>query len=95
MILTLLGGRNRGAKTAMTVALRSPELISSFVAVDNAPVSATLGSQFTKYVKGMQEIERANVTKQSDADRILQQYEEVPIPIPSIPLLPLLFGIKR
>ncbi|KKZ68649.1 hypothetical protein EMCG_05735 [[Emmonsia] crescens] len=69
-------GHSMGAKTAMTVALRSPELISSFVAVDNAPVSATLGSQFTKYVKGMQEIESANVTKQSDADRILQQYEE-------------------
>ncbi|OAX79345.1 hypothetical protein ACJ72_06341, partial [Emergomyces africanus] len=69
-------GHSMGAKTAMTVALRSPELISSFIAVDNGPVSAKLGSQFTKYVKGMQEIERANVTKQSEADRILHQYEE-------------------
>ncbi|KLJ06433.1 hypothetical protein EMPG_09270 [Blastomyces silverae] len=71
-------GHSMGAKTAMTVALRSPDLISSFVAVDNAPVSASLGSQFANYVKGMQEIESANLTKQSDADRILQQYEEAP-----------------
>ncbi|QSS50297.1 abhydrolase domain-containing protein [Histoplasma capsulatum var. duboisii H88] len=69
-------GHSMGAKTAMTVALRCPKLVSSFVAVDNAPISATLGNQFAKYVKGMQEIERANFTKQSDADRILQQYEE-------------------
>ncbi|PGH00617.1 hypothetical protein GX51_05716 [Blastomyces parvus] len=69
-------GHSMGAKTAMTVALRSPNLISSVISVDNAPVSASLGSQFANYVKGMQEIESANVTKQSDADRILQQYEE-------------------
>ncbi|EEH02971.1 abhydrolase domain-containing protein [Histoplasma capsulatum G186AR] len=69
-------GHSMGAKTAMTVALRCPKLVSSVVAVDNAPISATLGNQFAKYVKGMQEIERANFTKQSDADRILQQYEE-------------------
>ncbi|PGH16562.1 hypothetical protein AJ79_01668 [Helicocarpus griseus UAMH5409] len=72
----VLIGHSMGAKTAMAVALRSPSLISSLIAVDNAPVSASLGSQFVKYVKGMQEIESANVTKQSDADRILQQYEE-------------------
>ncbi|KAK2811302.1 hypothetical protein FQN50_002178 [Emmonsiellopsis sp. PD_5] len=60
----------------MTVALRSPDLISSLVSVDNAPISATLGSQFQKYVMGMQQIEAAKVTKQSDADRILQEYEE-------------------
>ncbi|OJD15148.1 hypothetical protein AJ78_04573 [Emergomyces pasteurianus Ep9510] len=72
----ILIGHSMGAKTAMTVALRSPELISSLISVDNAPVSAKLGSQFSKYVKGMQEIEGANITKQSEADRILQQYEE-------------------
>ncbi|KAK2791498.1 hypothetical protein FQN53_002607 [Emmonsiellopsis sp. PD_33] len=72
----ILIGHSMGAKTAMTVALRSPDLISSLIAVDNAPVSATLGSQFQKYVKGMHQIEAAKVTKQSDADRILQEYEE-------------------
>lgn len=69
----------RGAKTAMTVALRSPELVTGLVPVDNAPIRARLSSDFARYIKGMQHIESANVTKQSDADKILQEYEEVRI----------------
>lgn len=61
----------------MTVALRSPSIVSSLIPVDNAPVNAPLKSDFSKYVQGMQKIESANVTKQSDADAILQDYEEV------------------
>lgn len=63
----------------MTVALRSPEQVSALIPVDNAPVNAALKSDFPKYVRGMQHVESAKVTKQSDADKILQDYEEVDI----------------
>lgn len=72
-ILTL----SRGAKAAMTVALRSPKLVSALIPVDNAPVNAALKSDFPKYVRGMQHVESAKVSKQSDADKILKDYEEV------------------
>lgn len=61
----------------MTVALRSPNLVSALVPVDNSPVKAPLQSDFRKYVNGMLEIEAAKVTKQSEADKILQPYEQV------------------
>lgn len=67
---------NRGAKTAMTVALQSSDLVSALIPVDNAPVNAPLKSDFGKYVRGMQEVEAQGVTKQSDADKILKEYEE-------------------
>ncbi|KAL1867225.1 hypothetical protein Plec18167_008766 [Paecilomyces lecythidis] len=64
----------------MTVALRSPTLVSALVPVDNSPVKAPLGSDFRKYVNGMLEIEAAKVTKQSEADKILAPHEQsVPI----------------
>ena len=61
----------------MAVALRSPERVSALIPVDNAPVNAALKSDFGKYIRGMQQIEEAKVSKQSDADKILQEYEEV------------------
>lgn len=61
----------------MTVALRSPSTVSSVISVDNAPVNVPLSSDFEKYVRGMKQIDEANVTKQKEADEILQQYEEV------------------
>ncbi len=67
----------RGAKTAMTVALNSPQAIGNVVSVDNAPVDAALKSDFGKYIQGMKRIEEAGITKQSDADEILKEYEEV------------------
>ncbi|KAJ6164017.1 Alpha/beta hydrolase fold-1 [Penicillium chermesinum] len=72
----VLIGHSMGAKAAMTVALRSPERVSALIPVDNAPVNASLKSDFPRYVRGMQEIEKAKVTKQSDADKILQEFEE-------------------
>ncbi|PLB45235.1 putative alpha/beta fold family hydrolase [Aspergillus steynii IBT 23096] len=72
----VLIGHSMGAKTAMTVALDSPGLVSALIPVDNAPVNAALKSDFGKYVQGMQHVEAENVTKQSDADKILQGYEE-------------------
>ncbi|MCJ1298163.1 hypothetical protein MMC08_000952 [Hypocenomyce scalaris] len=66
----------RGAKAAMTVALQSRHLLGALVAVDNAPVDATLMSDFAKYIQGMRKIEDAQVTKQVEADGILKDYEE-------------------
>ena len=70
---------NRGAKTAMALALAQPKLIRDIVSVDNAPVNAILASSFGKYVQGMKRIEESGVTKQSEADKILQDYEKVHI----------------
>lgn len=61
----------------MTLALQSPESVSALIPVDNAPLNAALKSDFPKYVRGMQHVERENVKKQSDANKILEDYEEV------------------
>lgn len=69
--------KNRGAKAAMTLALQDPDRVSALIPVDNAPVNATLKSDFPKYVRGMQHVEAKEVSKQADADKILKDYEEV------------------
>lgn len=68
---------SRGAKTAMTLALRRPEIVADIVSVDNAPLDAALLSEFAKYVQGMKKVEEAGVTRQAEADAILKDYEEV------------------
>jgi hypothetical protein len=60
----------------MTLALRSPQLIENIVSVDNAPLDATLPSDFAKYIQGMRKIEESEVIRQAEADKILQDYEE-------------------
>lgn len=64
----------------MTLALNSPEKVSGLIPVDNAPVNAALQSDFPKYVRGMQHVENQGVSKQSDANKILEDYEEVRFP---------------
>lgn len=64
----------------MVLALQSPETVTALIPVDNAPVSAMLGSPFNDYVKGMKEVSEAHVTKQSEADKILAKYEPVQLP---------------
>lgn len=61
----------------MAVALRNPDSTGGVISVDNAPVDAVLKSKFSDYIQGMRKILEAGVTKQADADRILQVYEEV------------------
>ncbi len=70
-------GHYMGAKTAMALALQSPEIIHDIVSVDNAPVDVALLSNFGKYIQGMKKIEEAGVTRQAEADQILKDYEEV------------------
>jgi len=83
---TSLIGHSMGAKTAMTLALRYPNIIRDIVSVDNAPIDAALLSGFGKYVQGMKKIEEAGVTKQAEADKILQDFEE------SLPIRQFLLG---
>ncbi|KAF4459365.1 alpha beta fold family [Fusarium albosuccineum] len=83
---TTLIGHSMGAKTSMALALRSPELVADIVAVDNAPVDVTLGRDFAEYIRGMKKIQDAKVTRQSEADEILAEYEE------SLPIRQFLLG---
>ncbi|KAL9125942.1 MAG: hypothetical protein Q9217_004920 [Psora testacea] len=69
-------GHSMGAKVAMTVALRSPDLLRALIPVDNAPVDANLGNDLRKYAQGMLEIERRDINNQAEADKILQAYEK-------------------
>ncbi|KAI1468502.1 mitochondrial hydrolase [Daldinia caldariorum] len=69
-------GHSMGAKTAMTLSLKEPGLIKDIVSVDNAPVDAVLGTSFGRYIEAMRRIEEAGVVRKSDADKMLEQYEE-------------------
>ena len=60
----------------MTLALRNNALVKSLVSVDNAPVDASLKSDFPRYIEGLRKIEDSSVSKQADADRILERFEE-------------------
>lgn len=61
----------------MTIALQSPGFLSSLISVDNSPTEAKLGSSFSKYISAMKHIEEADVSKQKEADSILERYEKV------------------
>ncbi|KAI0398224.1 alpha beta hydrolase fold family [Xylariaceae sp. FL0594] len=79
-------GHSMGAKTAMTLALDQPSMVADVVSVDNAPVDAVLSRSFATYVRGMREIDAANVSRQSEADAILSSYE------PDLPVRQFLLG---
>lgn len=79
-------GHSMGAKTAMTLALKEPDLIADVVSVDNAPLDAALLSNFGKYIQGMKRVEEAGVTRQAEADKIMKEYEE------SLPIRQFLLG---
>ncbi|KAK6361989.1 hypothetical protein TWF730_005693 [Orbilia blumenaviensis] len=78
-------GHSMGAKVAMAVALRSPDLIQDIIAVDNAPVNAQLGRQFGQYLQAMSRIEATPIVNTKEADEILAAYE------PSLPIRQFLF----
>lgn len=61
----------------MTLALKEPDLVANLIAVDNAPVDARLESDFARYIQGMKKIDEAGVTRQAQADKILEAYEKV------------------
>lgn len=72
----------------MALALTSPELVNNFISVDNAPIDAILSNDFGGYVRAMKKIEAAQVTRQSDADKILQEVEPASPP-PCRQLIPI------
>ncbi|KAJ4145677.1 hypothetical protein LMH87_004517 [Akanthomyces muscarius] len=83
---TTLIGHSMGAKTAMALALQSPHSVADIVAVDNAPVDALLGSDFSSYIRGMKKVDQSHVTKLAEADKILQEVEK------SLPIRQFLLG---
>lgn len=76
----ILIGHSMGAKTAMGVSLRRPDLVDSLIPVDNAPVDVRLTSSFYTYVQGMRKVENSNVKSQKEAVEIMEPYE------PSLPI---------
>ncbi|RDA88956.1 hypothetical protein CP532_0700 [Ophiocordyceps camponoti-leonardi (nom. inval.)] len=67
-------GHSMGAKTAMNLALREPDLIANLIPVDNAPVLSPINKEFSEYIRGMVEVEATGVTNRSNADERLQKY---------------------
>ncbi|KAF9578396.1 hypothetical protein BGW38_005812 [Lunasporangiospora selenospora] len=65
-------GHSMGGKVAMNLALQHVPL-DRLVVVDMAPVKVALSSEFAKYVAVMKEIQHAHVTKQSEADQMMQK----------------------
>ena len=81
---TIVIGHSMGAKVAMLIALKAPELVSKLVVVDNSPVNAPLNPDFRNYLFGLCQIElelsgqqfenRSKLNKASDP--ILSPYAE-------------------
>ncbi|GAN04494.1 alpha/beta fold family hydrolase [Mucor ambiguus] len=71
----ILLGHSMGGKAVMNTALACPDLVSKLIVVDMPPVAMQLARNFSNYVTAMKAIEEANPSKQSEADKILSQYE--------------------
>ncbi|KAI8055098.1 Alpha/Beta hydrolase protein [Syncephalis plumigaleata] len=74
-----LVGHSMGAHVAMTLALSKQiqdrvGYLERVILVDKAPRDMALDRAFSRYVEGMQLVERAGVARQSDADRLLVPY---------------------
>ncbi len=65
----------------MTLALCEPDLVANLIPVDNAPVDVRLESDFARYIQGMKRIDEAGVKRQAEADKILEPYEKVSLPV--------------
>jgi hypothetical protein len=63
----------------MTLALSSPKIVGALIPVDNAPADVALPNDFARYVQGMRKVEKAGVKKQAEADKILEEVEQVSI----------------
>lgn len=76
-----LVGHSMGAKVAMCVALTNENLVDRVVSVDNSPVGAGLGLNFTADLRGMTSLESSKSIKKSDkkwrekAIKYLEDYE--------------------
>lgn len=71
-------GHSMGAKTAMAIPLRQPDLIKMLIAVDNSPVSLPQndGSSFAKYITSLKRsIEKFKFSQMKDVDAELAKIE--------------------
>lgn len=66
-----------GAKTAMAVSLRRPELVDTVISVDNAPIDARLSSEIPVYVQALRTVDRMGLKSTKDAFEVLGKYEKV------------------
>ncbi|KAB8238177.1 putative alpha/beta hydrolase [Aspergillus alliaceus] len=71
-------GHSMGAKTALTLALHSPDLISDVIAIDNCPIHLDLTEEFPRYLRAMEEVQNARVKSHQEGDKILSKYEQSP-----------------
>ncbi len=62
-------GHSMGGKAAMTLALTRPELLAGLIVADIAPVPHT--HSHLNYIKAMQAVDLARITRRSDADPML------------------------
>ncbi len=76
-----LVGHSMGAKVAMLLALRRPDLVERLCVVDMSPVEygGAVEGGFTPYVQAMRAVDLARLERRSDADA--QLADEVPDPV--------------
>lgn len=67
-------GHSLGGKTAMQVALRAPELVSSLVVVDIAPVEYSAGhSEHVSHLRAMRAMDLTTLASRAEADERLAE----------------------
>ncbi|KAJ2787289.1 hypothetical protein GGI15_000839 [Coemansia interrupta] len=71
----ILIGHSMGGKVVMHTALSRPDLVSQLIVDDIAPAKLGLSHDFPSYIAKLREIERANISSQKEADRMLNEVE--------------------
>ncbi|KNE60828.1 hypothetical protein AMAG_18697 [Allomyces macrogynus ATCC 38327] len=71
----LVVGHSMGGKVAMQLALEHADKIAGFMSLDMSPLTFDLSrAVFPLYLSAMQLVQKANVEKMSQADKILKEY---------------------
>ncbi|KAL9541024.1 hypothetical protein MBANPS3_009355 [Mucor bainieri] len=71
----MLMGHSMGGKVMMNVSLRQPQLPSKLIVIDMAPIKLQLTREYSDHIEAMREIQSKQLTKQKEADEILQKFE--------------------
>ncbi|KAL0136769.1 Alpha/Beta hydrolase protein, partial [Mucor lusitanicus] len=71
----MLMGHSMGGKVMMNVSLRQPQLPSKLIVIDMAPIKLQLTREYSDHIEAMREIQAKQLTKQKEADEILQKFE--------------------
>lgn len=82
----VLAGHLMGAKVAMLVALKRPELVERLVVIDNSPIESALDSQFHSDLLAMCNVEKDTELPKTklkhlrvEVDRLMMAYEPDPM----------------